>query len=239
MDRWMWSWAFALAVGACAESDPEAGEGSGTGDTGIDAESTAADTSSDVGNCGMHVLASLDDDCEGIGTARDLLDQGAAERTAQLEWSSYASEEISHTPASGTTSVTVRLRHEGGEAVCHHFCDPCPGQPCGAASQPARIDVDAILELATEDGSLSESVDVVASTDGFSTQVAYAGSLAPENLVGTLDVQLHAADFQDLAISVSGVFTPDATSGSLAAIATHSDPTGPGITTPVATWPMP
>lgn len=234
---------FLLLVAACADPSSEAGDGDGSGEsTAADTEqATASDgeTGSDTENCGMHVLASYDDDCQGLGSVRDLFDVAAGERTSTLAWSTFASEEITHTPNTGSTGVTVLLGENGGEAICHHYCDPCPGLPCGAAGSPARIDVDATLEITSEDGALAETVDVTASFDGSISSVAYAGSIAPADLQGTLEVQLVDGAFSELSINVAGVIDAGVSTGALSGIATQGDPMGPAVTAPIATWPMP
>ena len=238
-----WLLEFVLLASACADPSSEASEGSGSAEgTSADTEpSTVSDgeTGGETENCGMHMLQSYDEDCQGIGTVQDLLDTAAGERTSELAWSTFASEEITHMPNVGSTPTTLRLYADGGDAVCHHFCDPCPGLPCGAASEPARIEVAALVDIESEDGALAETVDVFASTYGLGGSVDYNGSIAPADLQGTLEVQLVATDFRDLAISISGVIAGEVSSGALSANAMHVDPGGPAVTTPIATWPSP
>jgi hypothetical protein len=244
--------AFALALAGCDDGASDTGQASGSGSggetegvttdgTGGETAETGQDTGADDWNCGMHVLQNLTDDCEGIGSAQDLIDASSRAQASDLQWSDYVSEDISHVPAAGTSNISLQLKYDGGEARCFHDCDPCPGLPCGAAAQPARIEVDALLDVSTDDGALAvQDWDaVVEGMGGGAGYASFSATATPSELDGTLVIDVINPAYESPEIGLSGQVTPDFVSGSLTIWASQPGPNAPSISVPLANWPVP
>jgi hypothetical protein len=221
---------------ACGGSSNVEGDGDG-GTGGMGGTTTGAagqGGSGDSDNCTSDLLTSLDEDCDGIGSAQMLLDLGTAEQTGTMTWAANSSSELTHSPSTGTTEVTLSLSYDGGELRCNHTCDPCPDMGCGAPVQGPSIEIDANLDIATADGALAESVPGVVS--GFSANSAdFAAAVLPSDVQGTMTLTA-SGDFQDPSFGFHATFTNTSATGGVQGYAHHVDPGGPSVTAPVGNF---
>lgn len=230
----------AVVVVACAAwscGGSSRGEDDGGGGTGGSTTTgTGQGGSVDSDNCTTDVLSSLDEDCDGIGSAQMLLDLGAAEQIGTMTWAANMGTELTHEPSSGTTEVTVRLTYGGGEARCHHTCDPCPGMSCGPPIQGPYIDIDVILEIDTADGALAESVPGVAS--GWGDVASFAAEVLPSDVQGTMTLTA-SGGFEVSSAGIYTTFTSGSATGNVQGYADHVDPNGPSLTRPIGSFTAP
>jgi hypothetical protein len=227
--------ALACAAVACGESST-GGDDDGDGGTGGTATGTPTGQggSGNSDNCASEVLSSLDEDCEGIGSAQMLLDLGAAEQTGTMTWAANSGSELTHSPSTGTTEVTLKLSHDGGELRCNHTCDPCPGMPCGAPVEGPSIEIDINLDIATADGALVESVPGVVS--GFSAAAAdFLAQVLPSDVQGTMTLTA-SGDFENPMFGFSAAFNSTSVTGGVQGFAQHIDPNGPSVSAPVGSF---
>lgn len=130
-----------------------------------------------------------------------------------------------------TTELTLSVSYQDGDIryIDSEPEEPGPGEVAPAISPVCedRLEVDVVLEAATEDGALAETWDSTLSA--YEEQVINLyEELAIDGLTGTLDVASYvtSADYTALSAWISGEITVTGTSGEVAGQASGEDDCG-------------
>jgi hypothetical protein len=130
------------------------------------------------------------------------------------------------------TGLSIKRPYHGGKLMCYPYVDPCPGLPCGAASEPTRIVLELELEMHTDDGALAETFTTSVTAWGHGGASFESVRIPAEEVQGTLDFAMPG--HIDLTLVISGSITQ----GTLLKEGRSVD-NPRGVHHVVATWPAP
>jgi hypothetical protein len=223
-----------VLVAACSDDGvAQDGSESGASETGAASEEGDATATGGADACAP-IVVGVDDDCFGIGSAQSYIDMGAAANVATLEWVATMTPDVEHTPATGTTMLTVALVYDGGEVLCHPQCDPCPpGEKCPGAIISPSLEIDLTVELSTEDGALAEnSPTILFGGPDFVTN--FQVTMPASDVQGTLALDSPTGVWPELSMDLRNSYADGAMTG-YASVLASDGPMSTAVS--LARWP--
>lgn len=157
----------------------------------------------------------------------DVLALVTGPRTATLEWAGGAQ-----------TEVTVEAMDAGGAV---RFVDSEPAEHDGGGMEAAaamcedRLEIDAVLRFATDDGAFAEEWSVVLNAEQAGSATFYV-EFDPDVLTGTFDLAdfMDPGEFDEVASRVSGSVSETGTTGMVQATGSKTEDTPDGDGTAMA-----